>query len=131
MHLDTDEFQTTVAEGPGFILITVSGPYTWTRVDALLKRIAAESVSRANPRVLLDATAVPVELSMIDKYTMGAMVAVRLGGGVKVALLGSPVTIDGFGETVARNRGANVGVFTDEAAALEWLVGPATDTPRP
>jgi hypothetical protein len=122
--VDAKEFQTVVAEGPGFILITVTGAYTWARLDRLLQRIGAESVTRAIPRVLVDATAVPIKLSTIDKYTMGVTVALRLGGAVKVALLGSPVTIDGFGETVARNRGANVGVFTDQAAALQWLVGP-------
>jgi len=129
IYVDPKEFQTFVADGPGFIRITVAGPYSWARLDRLLRRIAAESATRAISRVLLDATAVPVKLSTIDKYTMGVMVALRLGGSVKVALLGSPVTIDGFGETVARNRGANVGVFTDQAAAIRWLVGPETLQP--
>lgn len=129
-NVNAEEFHTVVADGPGFILITVSGPYSWARVDRLLRRILIESESRGSCPVLVDATAVPVNLTTTDKYTMGVDAALRLGGRVKVALLGAPVTIDGFGETVARNRGGNVGVFTDQAAAVRWLVGTAPESLR-
>ena len=40
----------------------------------------------------------------------------------RVAALGKPENVDHFAETVAVNRGAHFKVFTEEAAALEWLL---------
>jgi hypothetical protein len=130
VNVEADEFQTAVAKGPGFLLITVNGSVAWSRLDHLLRRVSAESETRRIRKVLVDATAVPVALTITDKYTMGVAAALRLHGRVKVALLGAAVTIDGFGETVTRNRGTNVGVLTDGTAALAWLAGTAPGAKR-
>ena len=123
--VDTDEFPTVVTEGPGFVRITVSGPSTGARLRRLLERVVAESESRGMARVLVDGREVPPPIPTTDKYDIGVATARALDSRTKLAVLGRPVIIDHFFETVARNRGANVGVFTDEKAALEWLVGSA------
>jgi hypothetical protein len=129
MDSNGNEFDTVVTDGPGFVRITVRGAFSWTRVDGLLVRIHAESEARCIRAVLVDATAIPVVLTTTDRYTMGVAASARLDARVRVALLGAPVTIDGFGELVARNRGANVRVFTDEARAVEWLLQSTAPVP--
>jgi hypothetical protein len=123
--VDTDVFPTVVTEGPGFVRITVSGPSTGARLRRLLERVVAEIESRGMARVLIDGREVPPPIPTTDKYDIGVAVARALDARTKLAVLGRPVNIDHFFETVARNRGANVGVFTEEKAALEWLVGSA------
>jgi hypothetical protein len=126
--VDEEDFQLAVTEGPGFVRIGLSGPYSRRRRDRLLSRIAAECEARNLQRVLVDSTAVPVQLSTLDSYELGVEAARRFGARVRVALVAHPVTVDHFGETVARNRGANVGVFTDETAARAWLIERPVET---
>jgi len=121
----TDEFPTVVTEGPGFVRITVSGPSTGARLRRLLERVVAESESTGMACVLVDGREVPPPIPTTDKYDIGVATARSLDAKTKLAVLGRPVNVDHFFETVARNRGANVAVFTDERAALEWLVGSA------
>jgi hypothetical protein len=125
MDSNVNEFATAITDEAGFIRITVQGSFAWKRIDGLLERIYAECERRGVRQVLVDATAIPVALTTTDRYTMGVAASARLDARLKVALLGAAVTIDGFGELVARNRGANVGVFTDERRALQWLLPPA------
>lgn len=80
-------------------------------------------------QVLVDATAIPVVLTTTDRYTMGVAASARLDARLRVALLGAPVAIDAVGELVARTRGTNGGVITDEGRALEWLL-PAAGAAR-
>jgi hypothetical protein len=126
--MDGDDFQTVVTEGAGFVRITVSGPFTRARFGRLVQRIVAEAGSRGETRVLVDLQAVPMNLSTMDRYEMG-VAAGRLLVGVKVVVIATRAVVDHFAETVARNRGAVVGVFTEEAAALKWLLGPETPPP--
>lgn len=57
-----------------------------------------------------------------DRYDLGCYVAEH-GRGIRVAVLGNESTVDkrGFGETVAANRGATVGVFAGALEAQAWL----------
>ncbi len=126
--MDGDDFQTVVTADHGFVRMTVSGPYTRARFGRLIQRVADEAGSRGIPRTLVDLTAVPLSLSTMDRYEIG-VAAGRLLLGIKVAVIATRAVVDHFAETVARNRGAVVGVFTEEAAALKWLLGPETPPP--
>ncbi len=119
--MDAAEYRVTVTEEPQFLRIGVAGTYSRARTLSLLRRIRAEADARAAKRVLVDAREVPIALSTTDKFWIGVEAAVLFRGRVQVALLGPAAMIDGFGETVARNRGANVGVFTEATAAERWL----------
>ncbi len=63
---------------------------------------------------------------IIDRFEIGVRVAehyLESDPRVRLALLGHEPMIhpERLGERVARNRGADARVFTDEAAALEWI----------
>ena len=64
--------------------------------------------------------------TLLDRYDFGVHIAEQYltsDPRVRIALLGQEPMIhpERFGEIVARNRGADARVFTDEALAVEWL----------
>jgi hypothetical protein len=92
--------------------------------DEAFRCAAAEN--RRN--ILIDARRVVGKLpTILDRYDIGVNLAnsyLEQLPRVRLALLGHEPMIhpDRFGEIVARNRGADARVFTDEAEALKWLV---------
>jgi hypothetical protein len=87
-------------------------------------RAAAES--RRN--ILIDARRVVGRLpTILDRYEIGVNVArsyLDQLPRIRLALLGHEPMIhpERFGEIVARNRGADARVFTDETEAIRWLL---------
>ena len=72
------------------------------------------------------------EPTMSERYDQAVQVASlqsRVTPRIRLALLGREPMIhpQRFGEIVATNRGAQLRVFTDETAALDWLLA----RPRP
>ena len=64
--------------------------------------------------------------SILDRFDLGVRVAAlhfEHTPRIRLALLGHEPMIhpDRFGEIVARNRGADARVFTNEREALDWL----------
>jgi hypothetical protein len=92
--------------------------------DEAFRRAAAEN--RRN--ILIDARRVVGRVpTILDRYEIGVNVArstLEQLPRIRLALLGHEPMIhpDRFGEIVARNRGADARVFTDESEALQWLV---------
>jgi hypothetical protein len=127
--VDADEFPTTVADGSGFIRITLSGSTNRVRRLRLLDRIFAETAARGVHRVLVDSLTTTGEISTVERYEFGEEAARVLGSSTKVAIVIERARADRFAETVARNRGGNIGIFTSEADALEWLVGSGVRAP--
>jgi hypothetical protein len=121
--MDGDQFLTVVDESPGFVRISVSGPSTAARLHRALDRVVAESATRGVTRVLVDAREVPPPIPTSDKFDLGVAAGHALGSRIKLAVLGTPATVDHFFATVARSRGAIVLAFIDESAAVKWLTG--------
>ena len=117
----SEEFQIVVSADGGLVRLTVGGPYSRAHLTRLLHRIVTETAAHGIPRALVDARSVALNLSTIARYEIGVQIADAIGRGIRVAMLLVPAVVDRFAETVARNRGATVRVFTDEAAALQWL----------
>jgi len=123
MRVKEASFQTVVTDYPGFIRIAVTGPYSRAKVDSLLHRVRAEASRQERARVLVVAGEIALDLTTSDRYALGVEFSRTLPRGVRLAIVVDPAAIDGFAETVARNRGADVGVFGTEAAARAWLIG--------
>jgi hypothetical protein len=120
-----DEFEITVTQGDGFLRLTVYGPGTRANMLATLQRMIAETKSHNIWRVLLDATQGRSLISAFDKFEIGVQLAGSVDRRMILAVVARAEAVDHFFETVARNRGGAVRVFTDEAAALQWLLGAA------
>ena len=121
-----DVFEITVTEADGFLRLTLRGPGTRANLLITLQRIIAETQSRKIWQVLLDATAAHSLVGAFDKFEIGVELARAADRRLRLAVVARVEVVDHFFETVARNRGGAVRVFTDEAAACLWLTGAPT-----
>ena len=117
---DVDDLTFTDEIGYLRVTVSVTGVPELGRALRAIERIASEVARRHAERVLIDARAIPGRRSTLDKFRLGEAAAARLR--FKCALISSLEDADHFTETVARNRGANGLVFTDEREALAWLL---------
>jgi hypothetical protein len=79
--------------------------------------------------ILIDCTALQGELSTLDRFMFGEEAAKCQYSGSsqpRIAFIGMPPVLDGFGVLVSRNRGVNARIFPTHQEALEWLTGPLT-----
>jgi hypothetical protein len=119
--------KTSVRIHPGYLELGCDGIYS--RAEAL--RVGDEAYQQAaragRDAILLDVRGVSGRVpSIIDRFEMGVRIARRYleaDPRIRLAVLGHEPMIhpDRFGELVARNRGADARVFTDQAEALAWL----------
>jgi hypothetical protein len=114
-------FKSVIDEEDGYLRLTLSGPSSRGGFIRALTDVIAAAKSRQIWRVLCDATAVPHPVSTSEKYEVGAELARTADRRMVFAVVARSEMIDHFFETVARNRGASVRVFVNEATALQWL----------
>ena len=120
--------KTTVRVHPGYLEVACAGLYS--RAESL--RVGEEAyreAARANrSAVLVDVRGVSGRVpTILDRFEMGLRIAkhyLESDPRARLAVLGHEPMIhpERFGELVARNRGADARVFTDEAQALDWLL---------
>jgi hypothetical protein len=122
MDGNMDEFKITVIEDGAFLRVTLAGRATRTNLFAALQRIVAETQSRDVWLVLVDATGVPPPFGTFEKYDLALEFARITNPHTKTAVVARAEMVDHFFETVARNRGVGVMVFSSETPALEWLL---------
>lgn len=109
-----------------------SGDYLLVRVVGVYRsgapsipspdEVAAQARVYGRWRVLIDLTALDGNIPSIDRFTLGETAGRVWRRKLKVAIAARPGTVTRFFENVAVNAGANVQVFEDYAAALEWLL---------
>jgi hypothetical protein len=109
-----------------FIRAKPDGALDFTASRNLLKDLVTGFDTAGKYHVLVDTRGADVRLSTTEIYELGVTVAAEpdLAGKKKFALLVPPeekVNADFF-ETVSRNRGANLRVFTDFETAITWLI---------
>ena len=102
--------------------IQAIGRYFLEQKEAAAEAIAALIKSRPTRAALVDLRRVPGPFTFTDR--------VKWGEAAGRYLIGTPIAVvldqvqadpDNIGMVVARNRGANVQVFTDEGAAQAWV----------
>ena len=112
-----------------YLEVTCSGIYS--RAESL--RVGQEAYREASlaqrDTVLIDVRQVTGRVpTILDRFEMGVHMAKNYRESdprIRLAVLGQEPMIhpERFGELVARNRGADARVFTDEAVALAWIRG--------
>lgn len=114
---------TEYAERDGHLFVKARGPWTATLAATLIDEVRDEAQKRGFHRILLDLRELSRPASEMTRFITGEHLSSVLKAPYKVAAFAHAEAINKFGETVARNRGANVGVFPDELAATDWLMG--------
>lgn len=124
----TIEFKTR--EFPDHLRVECTGSFSQETVLSLFERTFALAAAGDHEALLIDVRNVSGrEPTMAERYEQAVRVAelqATQTPRIRTAMLGHEPMIhpERFGEIVATNRGALARVFTDEGAALEWLLAP-------
>lgn len=124
--MERPEFLTTTPDYAAYRPVG-GGPFSVWR-DRLFE-VLGWALRTRTKRVLVDfrGIALATPPTTFERFQLGERAAAEgAPAGIVVALIGEPPIVDPehFGATVAANRGLRVQVFTEEPAALAWLVGP-------
>jgi len=124
----TIEFESRIL--PGYLRVECTGTYSQDAVLHLYEQAFTFAADAGRDAVLIDARNVTGrEPTLAERYA-GAVHVADLQSTqtqrIRLAVLGHEPIIhrERFGEIVATNRGALARAFTDENAALEWLLAP-------
>lgn len=107
--------------------LACSGKYSRAEAFRIGEQAFREAAGAVRRSVLVDVRGVSGRIpTILDRFDFGVHIAslhLEHKPRVRLALLGHEPMIhpERFGEIVARNRGADARVFTDEADAIEWL----------
>ena len=108
----------------GLLLVTASGTLAFDAALLLLKQVCDTAKEKEVSKILVNALAVDGELATVDRYRLGTEVTAYLKQrqmSPRLAFVGKPPAVDGFGVRVAQNRGITTEVFSSQQEALRWL----------
>lgn len=90
--------------------------------EATVKAIAELIRDHQAKATLIDLRGVPGDVTFLDRYELGELAGRYLPQiSVAVLVLERQADHQRIGKVVARNRGANLEVFTDQASAEAWI----------
>ena len=106
----------------GCLIVRARSRHVLEQKIAAVKEIAAAIKAHSIKATLVDLREVPGPYTFMDRYQLGEHAGRYLTQvPVAVLLLEKQADRQLIGKLVANNRGANVEVFTDPAAARAWL----------
>ena len=115
VDLNTDgELLMAVARG------TVSFDATWQ----VLKQICDTALEKNLTRIIVDALRAQGVATTIERYMLGTRLVTYCGEHKlwpRLAFIGEPPVVDGFGVLVAKNRGLDTERFPNWKEALDWV----------
>jgi hypothetical protein len=126
--------RTTVRVHPDYLEVRCAGLYSRAEAMRVGRQVYAEASRAGRDAVLVDVRGITGRIPTIfDRFEFGVGIArdyLKFDPRIRLAVLGEEPMIhpERFGELVARNRGADARVFTDEKLARDWL--PARPTAR-
>lgn len=114
---------------PDHVRVECTGSFSQDEALVLIERMFDLAGSAGRDALLMDVRKLKGrEPTMAERYELAVHLASPQAAReprIRFAMLGHEPLIhrERFGEIVATNRGAVAGVFTDEAHALNWLLG--------
>jgi hypothetical protein len=115
-----------------YLFVKARGDWTAENAERMIAAIHDELTRRGLitrgglTHLFLDTRGISKPDYEVTRFITGQCWAQTFDYRFKTALWSRPETYNGFAETVALNRGANVKVLFDEAAALNWLLDKAS-----
>lgn len=110
-----------------YVELRCTGRYSRAHALRVGDQAYREAAAAARRSALVDVRGITGSVpTILDRFDIGVRIAelhLEQRPRIRLALLGDEPMIhpDRFGEIVARNRGADARVFTQEAEALDWL----------
>jgi hypothetical protein len=118
----------------GFGFVGFIGRWNLNEFSRLLKSVLKAPKARRQRLLQIDLSSVENDhLTTLERYKLGVEAATLLTDVERVSTLArvDQIDPDRFGETVARNQGLDVRVFSDPEKALTWLLDPRRSRSRP
>jgi len=121
--------RTTVRVHPDYLELACAGRYSQAEAHRVGEEGYRQAALAGRSALLIDVRGVTGRVPTIfDRFDFGVRIAQHYRESdprIRLAVLGREPMIhpDRFGELVARNRGADARVFTEESPALDWLLG--------
>src|SRR5215813_12859093 len=106
------------------LLAVVRGTISFDAAWAVLKQICDTALQKNLTVILVDALGAKGVVTTIDRYTLGVKLVTYCSEHKlwpRLAFVGQPPVIDGFGVLVAKNRGLDIESFPNRKEALEWV----------
>ena len=116
--------QLTIAPQDDFLLAKGVGRVSTKELLRILTTVIDRSTEQGFDKILLDFSAVTGKVSVMNLYAVGRAMAeycVSKSIHPKLAVIGRPPTVTGFGAEVASNRGLTSKTFSESQPALNWL----------
>ena len=117
--------QVTFEARERYLLVRVSGPFDVSAAREVMVTIKQQAQAGGFTHILVDALGITAPARDLDRFLVGEALAQLLPHPFKVAVLYKAEWINKFAENTAVNRGAAVLVCSQEAKALQWLLGSA------
>ena len=105
---------------PDLLRITTTGEYDFDDMYSFISYIADEADRTSSERVLIDCSGIEGDMTEVERFQGGQMIAEIFGSRLKAALVMPNITR--LGELAAVNRGARFMVTTSKDEALAWLM---------
>src|SRR5260370_1573230 len=108
----------------GLLLVTASGSLAFDAALRLLKQVCDTAADKQVTKILVNGLAVDGELSTFERYGLGVEVAAYVKQrqmNPRIAFVGKPPAMDGFGVRVGQNRALTTEMFSSQQDALNWL----------
>src|SRR5579864_4849608 len=114
------------------VFATITGSLSPAGLLQVFYKILDAALERGLGLILVDFSALDGNLTASDRFNLGESAAVYFSSRSRqlrprIAVVGKAPLIDGFGATVASNRGLNAKAFWDIQQALDWLGIPAIE----
>lgn len=104
-----------------YVRVSVTGTPTMAQMLELVDELARRSGSMRADRVLIDLRGVATLFGFMQQSSIGVRVAAKLPH-LKIASVVPHHRRTGVSERAARNEGGQLQVFTEEEAAVRWLL---------
>jgi hypothetical protein len=118
LHIADEKLQERV------LVVIADGTFESVAALRLLKQICDTATEKHVNKILVNALALDGTVSELDRYKVVVELSTYLrqrGWNYRLAIVGKPPTVDGFGVRVAQNRGLTAEHFSTEQEALNWL----------
>ncbi len=116
--------QVEIVKKNNYLHVTVSGIFSPELSEDSIDAMVAAGKKEDCINILFDIRPMTGEIGVLDRFESGRYGALMIPRNFKIAMLGSKdqISPDNFFQTVARNRGVNLKVFSEIENALEWLM---------
>ena len=115
--------ETSVSTDKRYLLFKISGNYNFNDTLDLIKNIRKSCESNKIFKVLIDMSDLKEsDMPDIDRFYLGEAISKDWLLNMVGAVVYPPKSINGYVETVARNRFAQFKVLGDKQEAIDWIL---------